>query len=130
MGELLLLRRRPFRSRTRDRTEPLHAVGASCARESVQHAARLSFVEPHLHIRSYEHVDFVAGQFETAEADVGDRVEPIDREADTQILVGEQPVNQVRDSLLRHVFPPRVGAIGKKVARRCEAFSGRKTAGA
>ena len=46
--------------------------------------------EPQTSIRPAKEVDLVAGELETSQTQLGDRLHPIERKSDAQVLIGEQ----------------------------------------
>jgi len=53
-----------------------------------------------------EYVDLVRRQSQTAQMELGDRVEAVECESKSQLLVHQQSVDDISDVLLRHGKPP------------------------
>jgi hypothetical protein len=70
-------------------------------RESVYLAGKcLLLAKPHVRARSDEYVDLVRRQLETVHMQLRNRLERVDCESKPQLLVRQQPVNDVSDVLL------------------------------
>jgi len=70
-------------------------------RESVCAADKdLLLEKPQLRARSDKYVDLVRRQLETVYMQLRNRLERVDRESKPQLLVRQQPVNDVSDDLL------------------------------
>jgi hypothetical protein len=54
--------------------------------------ARLSGVsqEPQTSIRPAEQIDLVRAEIDTSQTQLGDRLNPVERKSDSQVLIGEQ----------------------------------------
>src|SRR4029453_10877815 len=61
-------------------------------------AANLVAKEPQTSIRPANKVDLVACELETAQAQFGDRLHPVERKFDAQSLIGEQFLDDHSDS--------------------------------
>jgi hypothetical protein len=53
-------------------------------------AAHFVAQEPQTIIRLPKEVDLIAGELDTSQTQLGDRLEPIERKPDAQVLIGEQ----------------------------------------
>jgi hypothetical protein len=49
--------------------------------------------EPQASIRLAKKVDLVAGELDTSHTQIGDRLDPLERKSDPQVLIGEQRLN-------------------------------------
>jgi hypothetical protein len=63
-----------------------------------------------------ERVDLVRRQIQPAQMQLRDRVEAAEREANPQLFLGQQPVDDISNVLLRHDEPPSGLARSKVIA--------------